>query len=381
MGAGHDGAADELAERMRHRGFAVHQHDFIELLPASLGYHVRRVYASQLRLAPGSWSWLMRVTGRRTLAGAVGALTTLAAGSSLLRAIASSPAVVVSTHHLVSQVLGRLRSGGRLAAPAVTFLTDMSVHRLWVSEGVDVHLAIGPSAMAQARALKAGMVYACAPAVSAMFRPVRCAAERRRAREYFGLPANSPIALIVAGSWGAGDVVRTARDIAESGLAVPVVACGRNERLRRRIARAGTGQALGWVDEMADLLRACEVVVQNAGGLTSLQSLATGVPMLTYRPIPGHGLANAAALDRAGLAPWVHDRVQLQAALRRALDGSKREPRLVRAWPATDPAALVEAVAMRWATTTGEMSRIHDRRPISTRGNPTAQPLPEEVPM
>jgi UDP-N-acetylglucosamine:LPS N-acetylglucosamine transferase len=70
---------------------------------------------------------------------------------------------------------------------------------------------------------------------------------------------------------------------------------------------------------MAGLVHASDVVVQNAGGLSSLEAISAGIPVLTYRSIPGHGEANAAALEAAGLAPWIRSERDLDAALDTAL--------------------------------------------------------------
>ncbi|HEV7896413.1 MAG TPA: glycosyltransferase, partial [Planosporangium sp.] len=203
--------------------------------------------------------------------------------------------------------------------PAVTFLTDMSVHPLWVAPGVDAHLALHPVPAAQARSLGARNTIVAGPAVGPAFRPPLDDAEHLAARLTFGLPGYTPLALVVAGSWGVGSVDRSARDIADTGLAVPVVVCGRNEPLRRRLSRDERIISLGWVDDMPTLIRACDLVVQNAGGLTSLESLTSGVPVVTYRCLPGHGETNAAALEEAGWANWVRRRRDLRTALAAAL--------------------------------------------------------------
>src|SRR2546430_13850236 len=72
---------------------------------------------------------------------------------------------------------------------------------------------------------------------------------------------------------------------------------------------------------MPALVRAAGVVVQNAGGLTSLEAMSAGGPVISYHCLPGHGTTNAQALDRAGLAPWVTRPDELAAALRAALSG------------------------------------------------------------
>jgi UDP-N-acetylglucosamine:LPS N-acetylglucosamine transferase len=153
------------------------------------------------------------------------------------------------------------------------------------------------------------------PLVGAAFRPATGPAERERLRATLQLPAHLRLALVVSGSWGVGEVEQTVTDIVATGLATPVVVCGRNEALRVRLVASGRRHVLGWVDDMAALIRACDVVVQNAGGLTAAEALASAVPVLTYRCLPGHGRTNAAALDVEGLVPWVRSRDDLVRAL------------------------------------------------------------------
>jgi UDP-N-acetylglucosamine:LPS N-acetylglucosamine transferase len=347
VGAGHDGAAAELARRLTGRGFAVDRHDFLDLLPARVGPVLRRSYELQLKSAPGTWGPLCDALGRHGSAAA--ALSRLATRR-LTSVLAARPAVVVATYPLAAQALGRLRRRGVLDAPVVTYLTDLSVHPLWVADGVDAHLALHPVAAAQARHLGATGLHVTAPAVRPDFRP---APDQRTARLRFGLP-RGPLALILAGSWGVGEVAWTARDVQATGLAHPVVVCGENEVLRAEIAAAGTGTALGWVDDMAALMRACDVVVQNAGGLSSLEALATGLPVLSYRCLPGHGTTNAEALAAAGWAPWIQHPADLPAALSHGATLVRRRPAPIGVagrgsstpWAAeSDPAEIIAAVA------------------------------------
>ncbi|WP_063838334.1 MGDG synthase family glycosyltransferase [Saccharothrix sp. ST-888] len=320
IGAGHDGAARELVRRLRQFGLVVDCHDFLDLLPPGWGRVLRASYELELRVAPWAWGWLLEGLQRHRWSSAlVSALAGRAAARRIRALIGPDTGAVVSTYPLASQALGRLRRRGRLAAPVVTFLTDMSVHPLWVARGVDLHLALHPVAATQARAHRANGVLVSGPLVGPQFRPAASADERLCERLRFGLPTGRPVALVVAGSWGVGEVELAAREIAATGLATPVTVCGRNSALRERLAEDGVGVALGWVDDMPALLRASDVVVQNAGGLTSLEAMASGVPVVSYRCLPGHGVTNAEALDEAGLAPWIRTPGQLAALLGEAL--------------------------------------------------------------
>ncbi|MBB6628979.1 GtrA family protein [Nocardioides sp. KIGAM211] len=335
VGAGHDGAADELARRAAAEGYAVDRADFLELLPRGVGRVLRSAYHLQLLVAPATWGWLMPRLGGAGSGPA--ALSARLARRGLLAACRPGTELVLSTYPLASQALGRLRLDGSLTCPVATFLTDMSVHPLWVAPGIDHHLALHDLPAAQARGLGAAGVVVTGPMVAPAFRP-------GPARVGTGPRDTRPRTLVVAGSWGVGDVARTVEDLLATGLVTPVVVCGTNQGLRRRVLGLPGAVALGWVDDMASLMRSCDVVVQNAGGLTSLEARQCGLPVLTYRSLPGHGRTNNAALAAAGWAAWAHGPRDLGATLLAVLGA---EPPAaapgVLDWAALLPAPLVAA--------------------------------------
>ena len=320
FGAGHDAAAREIAHRLEGRGYATRTWDVVDLLPGLLGRGLRAAYLRQIQSAPGSWRCLLRGLERHDRLSDAIARTLAIGGGALLDLAATAPAAIVSTHPFASQALGSLRASGRLDIPTVTYLTDLSVHRLWVHEGVDLHLALHALPAADAVRLGAGRTLVVQPAVPRAFGDLRASAPAPAlCRRTLGLPQDRPLALVTGGSRGIGDLERTADDIARTGLAVPVVLCGHHDRLRRRLAGRPDVVALSWVDEMTTLYGAVDVVVQNAGGFTSLEALASGVPLVTYRTIAGHGETNAEALARAGWVPWLRTPADLAAGLARAL--------------------------------------------------------------
>lgn len=320
VGAGHDGAAIEVARRLAAAGCRVTRLDFVDLLPARLGRLLRAGYRHMLVVAPAAYQRIYATTERARRPGLVSRALLRSAERRTLRALPPGTCAVVSTHHAASQVLGALRLRDRLSMPALTYLTDFSVHPMWVAPGIDAHMAIHPVPADQARALGATAVPVTGPVVDPAFSPAT-PAERQAARARFGMPENAPLALLVAGSWGVGSVREAATEILNSGIAVPVVVCGRNQALADRLRHDGIGHAYGWVDDMPGLMRACDVLVQNAGGLTSLEAFASGLPVASYRCIPGHGQTNAAALEEAGLAAWIREADQLKPVLAELLDG------------------------------------------------------------
>jgi UDP-N-acetylglucosamine:LPS N-acetylglucosamine transferase len=329
FGAGHDAAAAQVAAVLAGNGVDVEVVDIVDAYPWGAGRMLRRIYLAQLDRCPQTWGWLLHAlsgshpTGRRLAALARWGIAALPARR--LRAVLGpDPAYVVCTHPFASAALARMRREGRLASTTATYLTDPSVHTLWIHRGIDVHLAIYESAAAQAVALGATRVEVIRPLAPDHRR--RPHPPRDRVLADLGIPEETAMLLVVGGSEGIGDLVESARDLVATGLGTPVVVCGHNDDLRRRVAAVSGAVALGWQDGLGDLVVAAGCVVQNAGGFTALEAMAAGTPVVSYRCLPGHGWDNAAALSADRLAAWPRTVPALVDALTDALVAPRAAP-------------------------------------------------------
>jgi len=323
MGAGHEGAAAELGRRLSERGHTPVIVDFLDAFPGPLAQLWERFYRLQLRYAPNSYesSYQLFYRHPRLWGPFVSFERTLAGRRVLAWVDEHAPDVIVSTYSFATLVLGRLRQEGALAVPVVNFLTDFGVHPRAVHPAVDLNLALhAVPAQAASRLSRSPTVVAgpvAAPSFGQGGGTDRLASERRaEARHHLGVGDGERLVVVVAGSWGIGqDLVGTVAAIAGSGRFRVVTVCGSDGHLRRRLARQGVGLALGWTDQMPALLAAADVVVENAGGLTSLEAFATGVPIVSFKPIPGHGRDNVRGMVAAGVTTAPVDHAGLLEAL------------------------------------------------------------------
>ncbi|MFF9746865.1 galactosyldiacylglycerol synthase [Streptomyces albidoflavus] len=314
MGAGHDAVSGELARRLRARGAATELCDVLTLLPPGTGPALRAFYRGTVRHAPALYAavyalFLSPGDGHRPGSAPLAAT----ARARLLRRVrAFRPDLLVPTFHLAAQITGRLRAEGVLPVPSSVFVTDFAVHRGWLHPGNDLYVCLTAQGAEAARAATGRPAAVSGPVVAPEFH--RVAGPHPYAPE----PGPPPV-LLSTGAWGVGTrTVRTARLLAAHGCR-PVLLCGRDERLRRRAARVPGAVALGWTDDMAGLMGAARLLVDNAAGQTAVQALAAGVPVLAWRPLPGHGRDGARSMAAAGLSTYAHDPDDLLAGVRRLL--------------------------------------------------------------
>lgn len=376
MGAGHDGVARELARRLTVTGHHATIVDLLDLLPFGLGAVLARSYSGMVRHAPWLYELVYRaffLSHRRQPT--VSPVVALALPRLRRTVRLYQPDAVVSTFHLAAQAVGRLRHHGGLEAPAVVVLVDFAVHRLWLHPGNDLYLCSHPAAATAVRTGLGRPARASGPVVPRAFHTCRHTAvdgnrDPRETRRRLGLPDTGSLVVLAGGSLGLGSGFRSAaRAIAGTGTHLPVVLCGRNERLRREVARTPGVVALGWVDDIPALFGVASVLVENGGGgLTCAEAFAAGLPVVTYRPIPGHGLAGARELSAAGLSLLAFTESELLEALDTLSHPARRgqQIRAARALFTEDPAAAVVGLGETATITRTTVGRRPDR-PVRTR--------------
>ncbi|HKS49183.1 MAG TPA: glycosyltransferase [Amycolatopsis sp.] len=322
MGEGHNatGRALEAAVRRLWPEATVRWLDTLDVMGTGVGPLFRWIYVSNVQSTPWLYEFFYRSLWRyHWFAVASKRFVAAWSGRRLARPVAEfAPDLVLSTYPLGTAGLEWLRRRGRLRAPTGAWISDFAPHPFWVYGDIDLNLVMHRCAVDPAlRCVPGAPVAVSAPPVRDEFRP----GDSEAARTRLGLPSGAFIALVSCGSLGFGDVEDAAKELLGAHPdVVPVVVCGRNERLRQRLRplaeRESRLRLLGWTDEMATYTIAADVVVTNAGGATGLEALACGRPVLMHRPIAAHGRANAALMAEAGLAVVCAHDGELAAAVR-----------------------------------------------------------------
>ena len=120
------------------------------------------------------------------------------------------------------------------------------------------------------------------------------------AKHTLDLDSARPVLLVMAGGEGGGGVKKVLAEIAPAvrrlGLQTVVIA-GRNETLRRRLTEIapdlGPGsRVLGFIDNVADYMRAADVLLTKAGPGAIAEAAACGLPVVLYEYISGQEKGN-----------------------------------------------------------------------------------------
>ena len=335
VGEGHDAPTRTLSAQLRRECPEVDV--LVEDGLQHMGGAVRHASETAPRVVflRGGWIWdaaywvfAVLPPGRRL---AQESLVRFGGASGMLRLVlATSPDVIVSLYPQTTEVLGRLRGSGRIAAPLVAGITDVAALAYWATPGADVHLITHPESEAEVREVAgASADVRCVHGfTSEAFLQPR---SRTDAREALGLPRDGHVVIVSGGGWGVGAVEEAvATAIALDDVALVACLCGRNERLLGRLqSRFGGIPRLrleGFTDEMPDWLAAADTLIHSTGGLTMLEAQMRGCPAVSYGWGRGHVRLQDKAYRRFGLAQVASTPAELSRCLERALSNPRVVP-------------------------------------------------------
>jgi processive 1,2-diacylglycerol beta-glucosyltransferase len=321
---GHVAAARVLSDDLR-RLNADAEVDVVDALPAlprPVRWFLCDAYRWQLEAAPWLFALLFRALERsRLLRWLSRGLLSLTCSRALRRLVRRQrPDVVVSTWPAATAVLGSLRLHGKVNVPVCATITDFAGLELWADRGVDLHLVMHESLVPVVeRVAGRGSAHVVSPLVASCFRMPGSAVEARRR---LGLPSDATVVLVSGGGWGVGDLQGAAEAALEIG-AVAICLAGRDEATRIRLETTFRNEpkvrVLGFTEQMSELLVAADVLVHSTGGVTSLEALACGCPVVAYGAPPGHAPSGARAMSALGLVQHVLSQKDLGTALRNSI--------------------------------------------------------------
>lgn len=103
------------------------------------------------------------------------------------------------------------------------------------------------------------------------------------------LKKDKPNILVTSGSMGFGNVKEVIKSILDNIDAYVIVICGSNSKLASELSNIKNNNLIvnGFIDNMSDYIKECDIVLTKPGGLTSTEVAVLNKPMVHIMPIPG----------------------------------------------------------------------------------------------
>jgi processive 1,2-diacylglycerol beta-glucosyltransferase len=240
------------------------------------------------------------------------------------------PTVIVATFPPAAAGISMLKETGKCWVPAVTVITDHTDHSYWLHPYTDRYIVA--SERVRSALIGHGIDQAL---ITVTGIPIRrefgVPADRMKLRDKLGLATDLPVVLLMGG--GLGMISKETSSLLTSGeLGVDaqfVFICGRNAKLRdsltKRLAASPHSIVItGFVDNVHEWMAAADLLITKPGGLTTAEAVASGLPMLLYKPLPGQETDNSSFLRDAGVAVEASDEAELAQLLSSLLRDPER---------------------------------------------------------
>lgn len=241
------------------------------------------------------------------------------------------PDVVISTHPFGSQMVSYLKRKALIECKLATILTDFSPHEQWLvgSDYVDYFFVSHEKLRLELinNGLDSNKIFATGIPLSNRF---LMHYNKEEIKHSFGLDLNKKVILFFGGGeFGLGREVTIKilsafiHNLKDHQI---VAIAGKNEKMREEFNSLVEQEhaedsvtVLSYTNQVPELMSISDLVVTKPGGLTSTESLSSGLPMVLINPIPGQEEENAEFLENSGVAVWLRKNSDFEAEIAKLL--------------------------------------------------------------
>ena len=146
----------------------------------------------------------------------------------------------------------------------------------------------------------------------------------------FGLEPNKTTILFFAGGeygFGKDRTFNILKTLIEKFENLQIVAiAGKNEKMKERFEELVENQnaeskvkILAYTNKVPELMSISDIVISKPGGLTTTESLASGLPIIVINPIPGQEEENAEFIEKHNVGIWIRKKDDVEEKLKEIL--------------------------------------------------------------
>lgn len=330
IGAGHDLAAQALVQEINRRypDCRTKIVDTFKYINPVLNKVIVGSYMESLKFNPKIWGYLYDQAEQGDKLVDLSQILSKLVSAKMKKLLAEfDPEAIVCTHAFPAGILSILKGNGHIQVPLIGVTTDYTVHPFWIHSNIDKYVIPCRELVPEIESfgVEPGKIMPTGIPLRDQF---TMQFDRHTARCRLELEEKTTF-LVMGGGLGLGEIEKIIMELGNSGLDIQIVSVtGKNDRLRTKlqlIKAANTIKVFGFVDNMAEVMSACDFIITKPGGLTTAEVLAVGLPMIIINPLPGQEDRNTEFLLNSGVAIKIRKINNLVSQIKQLMGNEKRQ--------------------------------------------------------
>ncbi len=284
-------------------------------------------YKEMAKKAPWAWGTIYYTSQRGPVAEISSASNKLLARKLNILLQEYQPDLIISTHPFASQMCSFLKKHKKIDCKIASVMTDFAPHDQWlVGKKCIDYFFVSHNKMKEdliKRKVPAEKIYVTGIPLSNKF---LLHFDRKKILKEFGLKENKKTILFFGGGefgLGKNKTLKVLSSLLNDFDNIQIVAIsGKNEKMKNKFEELANNsnksediKIMEYTNSVPELMSVSDLVITKPGGLTTSESLASGLPIIVINPIPGQEFQNAEFLEKKGVGIWIKSNNNISSTL------------------------------------------------------------------
>ena len=337
-GGGHLSAANSIKDYLssNYENIDVELIDCMKYINKPIEKITTTAYNEMAKKAPWAWGKIYSDSQKGPLAHITTRSNQVFAIKLLRLLREKKPDLIISTHPFGSQMCSYLKRKGKITSKIATILTDFAPHDQWlVGSDYTDYFFVAHNKMKEyliSKNIPENKIFATGIPISNKFLETF---DTSKILNSLSLKENLKTVLFFAGGkfgLGKSRTLEIFNTLVNDFNNIQVIAIsGKNKKMYEefnQIVKIANKtifiKIFEFVNNVPELMAVSDVVITKPGGLTTTESLVSGLPMIIINPIPGQEEENAQFLEHSNVGIWLKKQMNITKTISNFLSDNKK---------------------------------------------------------
>ena len=337
-GGGHLSAARSIKEyiNLNYKDYQIEMVDCIEYINKALNKVTTKAYSDMAKSAHWIWKKVYYSAEKGPIA-KMNDETQKILSIKLNKLLQEyNPDLIISTHPFASHMCAILKRKKKINCRIATIITDYAPHSQWLMYPVYIdYFFVAHDGMKEDlinRGIKESQIKVTGIPLSNRF---LAHYDKENILSEFELSQDKKTILFFAGGeqgFGKDKVFNMLKSIIENFPNLQIIAIsGKNDKMKKQFDELveetnsiSNVKIIKYTNKIPELMSISDLVITKPGGLTTTESLASGLPIIVINPIPGQEEENAEFLEKKGVGIWLKKNDKIEEELYKILNDPEK---------------------------------------------------------